>query len=457
MIYLLLILLAAICAFVYWKLQRDIFAPSLLFAVAYAVSVGCAALNVKRWNIQMQPVTFWVLLLGAVLFVGLSLWVDLRCGKKALESPPPRGLEMIPVSRWKSVLADLGCFAYCALLYWTVMRIAGSYGSYSSFSQALNLFKEATSVTLTYSVPWTVSQLGRIVMICCYVFLYLFLNNFLADTGKPFFRRLAAHGHLLLPVAAYLLSGVLYSDRLQIMQVGIGGATMAFLLWSHRTGQGHIRLRYLGMVAAGGVAALLLFYFSASFIGRVTDKGLVEYITYYVGGSIECLNQFFISPPEASQIWGKETFYNLNLKLYNLGLLQLDSFYPAHLEFRFYGDVMLGNVYTAYRRWIYDFGFFGAGLLQAAMALIMSVFYNRLKYRKFRNQGFFMILYGYLAYAVVLHPYDGYLYNQHVSQTFLTTAALFFLAHWFFAGKGFETAAGKLWCLGKKLLTRWRS
>ena len=239
-------------------------------------------------------------------------------------------------------------------------------------------------------------------------------------------------GACLLPVLLHLCNGFLVSDRLQMLQILVGGIVIYFLIWSYHTGKAYISIKTIGILAIAACGGLVLFYLSASLVGRINTKGLLEYITFYCGCSIECLNQFFKHPPAASEIFGKETFYNLNLKLYNLGLLNLDKFYPIHLEFRYYGDVMVGNIYTAYRRWIYDFGYIGAMILQGVMAGTMSVFYNKLKYRTFKNTGFWLVLYSYIVYTIVFHPIDGYFYLQGVSQTFVTTLILLALMYWFF-------------------------
>lgn len=458
LIWILFLCIVGMGVLVYAKLCRDIFSPALLFLIAYTVSIGCALTNVDRWNIQMLPVTFAVLLVGAAEFVLIGLAVNRHydaAGTRTLMPQPEiaaREWTDIRIAGWKCILTFIGCAVCCILLYSHVTAIAGSYGHYDTFPQALNLYKEATSVTLEYALPGWLRQLERIVMICAYIFLYVFLHNMLSE-GCGLSGRLRKNWPLLIPPAAYFVNGVLNSDRLQILQLLIAGIVILFLLWVYRTGKKYVSPKTLLILACLACAGLLLFYWSAGRVGRITDKGMFEYITFYCGSSIECLNQFFKSPPVPSDIFGKETFYNLNLKLYSMGLLKLDSFYPIHLEFRWYNGITLGNVYTAYRRWIYDFGFAGAAVLQAIMAFVMSDLYNRVKYRKFRNTGFWMILYGYLSYTVVFHPYDGYLYIQYVSLTFVVTLILLRLFYWFlvetkitFKG-GFSMTLGRKWTL----------
>lgn len=462
LIYLLLGIFVGIYIVVYAKINRDIFSPSLLFLLAYIVSVGCAVLNVKRWNIDMWFVTFAVLLIGALEFIIIGLLVDKKYERiwKKTRGASIANHGMISIAWWKMGLTIVFCIVYLILLGVNVMEIASRRGSYHSFSEALTLFKDATSMTLTYSLPWWLEQMERIVMICAYIYLYVFLRNVVwmgkGEVKEAIFKKAA----YIIPVILYIFNGILMSDRLMILQILIAGIIMCFLEWTYKTGEKFISLKTIFMLVIAACIGLVIFYISAEFVGRINSKGLFEYITYYCGGSIECLNQYFKDPPMASELFGKETFYNLNRKLFDLGLLNIDEFYPIHLEFRFYHDVMLGNVYTAYRRWIQDFGFAGAFLLQGIMAFIMSAFYNRVKYGKFKNSGFWIVLYGYLVYTVVLHPIDGYFYLQCVSQTFVTTLLLMWLGYWFFTQLeislkgGFSIHINSKWIFEKGRLQR---
>ncbi len=450
LIYILFILLILMFVVIYTKIDKDIFSPALLFVLTYIVSVGCAVCNVKLWNIKMAPVTFCVLLLGTLEFVGISLYISSRYRvyeKKIIQRP----LKEIELSWWKIILTDTACAGYMVLLYCNVIAIAGRHGTYENLSEALAIFKKVTTETLTDSLPWWLGQVERLAMLCGYIFMYIVIRNIIAQGRKMSKKQIAKNICCIIPILLHLCNGFLVGDRLQMLQIIVGGVIICFLMWSYKTGKRYISLKTIGILAVCACAGLVLFYFSASLIGRVNTKGLWEYITFYCGCSIECLNQFFKNPPMPSNIFGKETLYNLNLKLYTLGLLDLKKFYSIHLEFRYYGDVMVGNVYTAYRRWIYDFGFVGAIILQGVMAAVMSIFYNKLKYRKVRNIGFWLILYSYLAYTVVFHPIDGYFYVQYVSQTFITTVILIWLMYWFFVNMKIEYKNGLIIHINKNI------
>ena len=62
------------------------------------------------------------------------------------------------------------------------------------------------------------------------------------------------------------------------------------------------------LLGLSGILALFVFYLSAGISGRVTDKKPFDYITMYVGGSIECFNLWMQEPDEVRVVHGEYTF-----------------------------------------------------------------------------------------------------------------------------------------------------
>ena len=147
---------------------------------------------------------------------------------------------------------------------------------------------------------------------------------------------------------------------------------------------------------------------------------MFEYITFYVGGSIECLNQYVKEPVE-TKIAGEETFHNLLTNLNDMHITNLDLNSSIHLEFRYYGKTMIGNIYTAYRRWIHDFGYIGALILNGFMAVFFNVFYNKIKYGNYKKEKtiLMIIIYSYMSYSIYYHPLDSIFYNEFISRAFI--------------------------------------
>ena len=183
LIYLLFGLLVVLYGILYVKVNKDIFTPALLFLLAYIVSVGCALFNVERWGISMIPMTFFVLLIGAAEFVVIGVAIDRKYKKRYEGTRKKIAVKEIDLPWWKIIAASAFCAVYIALLYFNMIEIASRNGKFNTLSQALNIFKEVTSVTLKESLPWWLGQVERIAMLCAYIFLYI-LSIILLQQGE---------------------------------------------------------------------------------------------------------------------------------------------------------------------------------------------------------------------------------------------------------------------------------
>lgn len=317
------------------------------------------------------------------------------------------------------------------LLIYNVLHIASQFGEYSNFTEALRLFKYNTSYNINAQIPHYMNLLGKPVIIFAYIFLYIYLRIIIQEKGKMH-TKIFKYLYYLIPVLTYIFYEFTASNRLTILSLCIGAVVMAVILWNQKHNWNRIiKIKTIGQMLLGAICGLILFYYSAALIGRVNSKGIVDYITLYCGGSIECLNRFMQDPPEKSNIIGKETFYYFIRNLDDYGIIKLDEKYPIHLEFRYSRNNMIGNIYTAYRRWIYDFGIPGMIILQAIMAAFYQIFYEKIKKnsRKGKDVDLLTILYGYMAYPLFLHPIDGYLYLLTIRLAFITTLVMYLLAY----------------------------
>lgn len=124
------------------------------------------------------------------------------------------------------------------------------------------------------------------------------------------------------------------------------------------------------------------------------------YICCYIGGSIHLLDDFIKKPIDGSQIWGKETFYSI-IRFIGQRFNIKDWIYISHLEFRYSNGLNVGNIYTAFRKYIYDFGYFGVIWCTALVSFIYNQIYYTIKYSKKRSvlYDISIIFFGYIAYG----------------------------------------------------------
>lgn len=434
MIYILFLLFFLMLIYLYLRFNRDLIQPSVIFCLVYCVSIFCAILNVSKWNIQLEMKTFLILFLGAVEFIIISLLVNKYFEKnsKSCEVVRKNRSFNIEIEKYKVVIITIYNVIMIALLLYYVFNIAGQFGKFNSLSEALTLFKQHTSYAKDAELPHLLLFAQKPIIVFAYIFMYLYIKSIIFNEENSILYNIFSNWYYLIPVVGYIIHEFINSNRLTILSLGFAGFTIALVLYNIKTDwKKPIKIKTIGIIGVIGIAVLVIFYLSASWIGRINNKNLIDYITLYCGGSIENLNLFIKYPPESSNIFGKESFYYLIKNLHDYGIMPLGKMYPIHLEFRYYDGIMIGNVYTAYRRWLYDFGIFGMIILQGGMALFFNVFYNKIKYSASKYLDFGIIIFSYMVYSIFLHPIDSYFYLQTVRLAFISTFVLFIIIYIF--------------------------
>lgn len=434
MIYILFVLFFLMLIYLYLRFNKDLIQPSVIFCLVYCVSIFCAILNVSKWNIQLEMKTFLILFLGAVEFIIISLLVNKHFEEKSESCEVIRKNRSfkIEIEKYKVFIITVYNVIMIGLLLYYVLNIASQFGEFNSFSEALTLFKEHTSYAKDAELPHLLLFAQKPIIVFAYIFMYLYIKNIIFDKENSILYNIFSKWYYLIPVVGYIIHEFINSNRLTILSLGFAAFTITLILYNIKNNwKKPIKMKSIITIGIIGIIVLVVFYLSASWVGRINNKNLIDYITLYCGGSIENLNLFIKSPPEASSIWGKESFYYLIKNLHDYGIMPLSQMYPIHLEFRYYDGIMIGNVYTAYRRWIYDFGIVGMIILQGIMALFFNVFYNKIKYLASKYLDFYIIIFSYMIYSVFLHPIDSYFYLQTVRLAFISTFALFILIYMF--------------------------
>jgi oligosaccharide repeat unit polymerase len=166
------------------------------------------------------------------------------------------------------------------------------------------------------------------------------------------------------------------------------------------------------------IVALYSFYVVANFIGRGSSKSIVDYITAYMGGAIPCLDMFLKDKSTRAVFWGQESFYNLLQWLRRRGIVKI-PYYSYHKEFRSIGNIGIGNVYTAFRAYYYDFGAIGMYFLHSMFSFVFSYIYEK---GKKRVTNFRIIILGMLYNCVVFYWLNNIFFGTDCSFTFLIQA-----------------------------------
>ena len=431
MIILLLALMVIVGLIFFFINKKDLCHPATLFSAAYIVSVSCACLNIDKWDVDMIPATFFILLFGYIEFILISTIIFKKFGKNDSSNKSISRRE-IKLPLLIVALSAIYCVAMLPLVVKAILELAGRHGTFGSFGEALTIYRDHTHHAGDDRLPQYITILVKPVIVAAYVYTYIFLNNVI-NRKKKLLSTIAKNLYLLFFPIIFTALYLIESSRGPILNFGLGMACVAIILWAKKNS------RLFALTIKKAVAFLLIcavsllsFYAAAPLIGRINDKKLFDYVTFYIGGSIECFNEWEKNPDSAKVVPGEYTF-NATIKdlsrLKIVGDVELNNI--GRGDFLYTDDgVMIGNIYTSYRNWQHDFGIPGIIIFQALHAIIITALYCSIMKKRTKLFSFKILLFGYMAYTIFMHPIDSNLFLEFPTIAIRSLILLFYIATW---------------------------
>lgn len=457
MIYILLVMLALLMALSLLLFHGDIFAPAFIVCSVFFASTLACIYNLKYWKTDLSVITVCVIVGGCLVFLVISCLVQ-TISKQIYgckNSKIKIRLNMIKVQRWKLYLVFAANLALIVLQLKFVQEVVSlSSNNLGSWGLKMEYYRNVVSYNTSgynISIPTSISILLDFSTICAYVFLYICINNYLATDEKPTLHNIDFINTV--PVVAYLTYNLLCGTRGSILMIFLGGVMIFHMLYHKKEGWNKkYSIKSLFKLMVYIILILFVFVMLRDIVGRrysTTAANPLYYICTYVGGSIHLLDDFIKNPPQQSEIWGSETFYSI---IRFLGQrLHIDEWiYISHLEYRESNGLNVGNVYTAFRKYIYDFGYGGVLWCTALVSTIYSSLYYKIKYKRKINEyvDIPIMFYGYITYGLFYmsiqeQPLSTLLCMTTILMPLLYRIALYFLLD-VKIGKGLKNTRKKI-------------
>lgn len=428
MIYLLLIVFFIMLYLTFKKFDKDIIAPPVVLVAGYTLSIACAAVNVKNWGIDLHLNTFFVLLYGTLLFVitgyAVKKWMEKRASCEAAVR-----------QKFNAISIDIKyLYVYIAfqvlvmlIWVWNIYSVTDSLGQYNSLAERMVAFRQWSS----YGTDWIsnyfyvfLNQFNQISMISPYLFLYIIVYNYFAN------KNLHNATFLFISIILSIMQILLTGGRLNVIALFLSGCLYYFLFYYKYYNRRFLidrkfLIKLFILLICGGIG----FFYAKVIVGRGDDINIgdiIPYLTMYVGGPIQLLDIFLQKPIEVSDIWGKEVFSTLNFQLIRFGILNIDP-YIIHLEFRTAETgAFLGNIYTAYRSYIYDFGFIGLTILPIIFSGFVNYLYYMVIYKcKFSKVNLMFLFYSSIFWVIFFDFVRSFFFSAICS--FIVIKQLIFL------------------------------
>lgn len=412
MIWLLFILLIIFTYINYKIADGDIFNPSVIFSAMFLLfSFFCCLANLTIGIDIEETTTIAVIMVGILIFT----FFNYVLGKKYsfIKNHNNNFLKCEISSLW-GIIGIVVIIVDIYIEYHYIMAFSAAYGFASDFFEAMvqykiiTTFKDADAILVP--APWYRGPLMSVGCCLAYFSIYVFFQQkVLAD------KLCIIYGSNILLYAVYSLMG---GSRSEIFRV----ITACIFIWYffYRINKGELfNIKPVFIKIMLLLIVVSLFFISFIYIvGRSeADMNLEEVSTslfIYAGAPIFNLDIYLQNPwKQVHGIFGELTFVRfiiwLGMKMGDTSLI-----YELDLPFLSYQNYNLGNVYTTFYAFIYDFGFLGVVFLTGFMAIVCVWLYNKVNYVDIMSNriSLYVICYAYLLNDIVMLPFSNRFYES---------------------------------------------
>jgi oligosaccharide repeat unit polymerase len=363
----------------------------------FIISVFTAILNINVWKFTIAPVTVVIILTSLIAFGSGEFLVNIMYYKRKQRIRSSVITSNGSLKKWCNKAIDnstIAVLCLCVILgllmihyYNETVRIAMIAGYKKGpfmlqyAREALFLLTEPRDRIANFSI--IIAEANG------YIFSFIFLYNYI------FFPKFKRNVVNILPIIIYCLYAILTTGRgdfitLIALWIIIGGT---FFMQKNKWHQ-----RYNARIIIYGVLGIVLFLsifiFAGSFKNATIMENALSTISFYTGLSIPSLNDFIIHPRPQNTYFGQHTLFGVYGILRRIGFDYPQFYVPSEMV-SFNGT--RGNVYTAIRRYLQDYGYFGLYGIMFSLGFLYSIIF--LSVNKRRN--FLLILYAAIFSPIV--------------------------------------------------------
>lgn len=410
----LILLIFFCCILIFWIYnfsKCDIMSPSILLCSGYCISLISCWMNRKEWNVDIHVNTVLIIMLGIATFVITEILFLGTINKKNYQNVRynKRERKLINVPNSVIILCTIFNIIVAIVYLKDIVRITGgSLTQFSNYSDMMHDYRQAYSYG-DAQISTIATQLMKFAKGIGYTFLYIFFNNMFISNKEKYKIQIK----YLIPTLTFLLCTLLLAGRINMISLIVASIFLIYYNWNAKyEWKKKINVKILKNVLMVFVVFLVVFYSSKVLVGRKTEKNFIDYITTYLGGSIELLDEYVSEQKNYTEsVKTIETFPGIIQSFYKIGFSNINT--RKSLEFRHIIDgEYLGNIYTGLRRYYHDFGCMGIVLIQILYSLFFNILYYKIKYYKKNNYKsiFMTIYYSYTLYCILIQSMEDHFF-----------------------------------------------
>lgn len=410
--------------------QNDLVNPSVLFPVLFILQIFTCVLALTYLKLQFHAEIFLILSYSFLIFTLFSIWNRSKQNEVSV-SEGTKLLKSIYIPNYITIIVIL-LLAFTIYTQYKdlnkIATVAGLRGASLSDKIAFYDFlikfdiERFRKIRAIVYFPRLISELMPAIQAYSFIIVYKLVNNFIVS------RKVQMEDVLLL----FLFTVHLYftGSRSPIFRL-VTFAVLIFYILTIKDGVNRKQLRKLiKRVLVIAFIVFVLFFTTLSLFGRSNNYNTFHYLFIYLGAPLYNLDNFIqtTSFPVTQDYFGQQTFQ----PFYNYLLPKLGrETYSLTLPFVKYSDTYgLGNVYTTFYQFLYDFGYVGLIILISIIAFFYTTEYRKLLSRPVvgTNFSFRLFVYAYLFNDLIMLIFSNRFYE---TITNVSTIKLFIFAYVF--------------------------
>lgn len=387
---------------------KDVFNPTFVFVASIWFGILWAMLFSKKWDLRLNTLTFCVFVFGIGTFFIVGVLIKALAERRPLEKV--RGVT-IQVTNWKIDLAIIFALVTLIVSVLTIKRLVPA----ATLSDSIYEYRVKTTFwNMLIPFPSYLNYMRVITYALGFWFTYYLAMVIVFD------KRVDMRSLLLVLFSA--LSSIITGSRNNLILFVM--LFIFFLYFCNQSKNGWAAGIRLKPVLIGiGLAIILLVSFQkfADILGRNTTSSPMNYLAEYVGAEVYNLNLFLGSQkvPMTDAYSGTQTFINF-FKTFGRFWGASSNNYVQVLPFHTSNGYNLGNVYTTFYPYLYDFGLRGMLALITLMAVISeSIHAFAKKYFSGGKVPSIVLIDGYVFTALAFSFFSNKFYEQLFSLNFL--------------------------------------
>jgi|GEM_PF-2829738 len=394
----------------------DIMHPSVIYCMIVFIHVVICIFAQARFAINIHIPTILVFLTSDFIFTFASI-IGI-CKKK--EAAEKEELKEIPISNALFIILAVMQIIVIVLFYQYLKRIAIMFGSSTSLTEMINLYNNVTKFWYV-TIPFEESMVFRILNPFChaatFVALYVFVNNLVAVRK---FNPLP-----LINVLLWSLQVVLNGSRSPLGRMFMAAVFLFYILNRKYRPDQFSNRRFIKKALRWIMVFAVLMILVVNFI-RIPNQNtrIGDYIFNYTGANIVNLDNYlmrnhFLLIGQSRPSFGAATFFQAYGWLAKYHIFNVKD-YSDLARFSFSNGIEIGNVYTTFANFIYDFGYIGVLPLFSILAFFYSGMYKRSQDTKVSGKiNIYILIYAYLFFDLCMLLFSNNFYNAIANMEFV--------------------------------------